>query len=235
MPSDEADRRAHDLVGVLVADEHRLEHALRLVGLVDRQRVGAGSGRRRVSAMRTRSASRLCSASTSWKTSASRRYDSTRVGSPPGAIVVEQPEMAGPDYHRSPDRSQFRCTFEAPGSGPQRTHEASVRDQRARIPRAGEHVTDARAHSTELPARSRRWAATSGRRPRRAFDSLSERAPALARRAASRPSRSRARRRCPRRRTPRSAGTVGLARLGRYLFERLLAGPGGDVLEARRR
>src|SRR5262245_36946399 len=38
--------------------------------------------------------------------------------------------MARPDYHRSPDRSQFLCTFEAPGSGPQRTHEASVRDPR---------------------------------------------------------------------------------------------------------
>src|SRR5215469_8881964 len=38
--------------------------------------------------------------------------------------------MARPDYHRSPDRSRFLCTFEAPGSGPQRTHEASVQDPR---------------------------------------------------------------------------------------------------------
>ena len=35
----EADARPHDLVRVLVADDHRGEHALRLVGLVDRERV----------------------------------------------------------------------------------------------------------------------------------------------------------------------------------------------------
>src|SRR6266550_3574985 len=40
---------------------------------------------------------------------------------------VAHPVMPGPDYHRSPNRSQFRCTFETPGSGPQRTDEASVR------------------------------------------------------------------------------------------------------------
>ena len=35
----EAERRAHDLVGPLVAGEHRRQHRVRLVGLVDRERV----------------------------------------------------------------------------------------------------------------------------------------------------------------------------------------------------
>src|SRR6476646_3180687 len=40
------------------------------------------------------------------------RLDEGRIA--PRRVVVEQPEMAGPDYHRSPNRSQFRCTFETP-------------------------------------------------------------------------------------------------------------------------
>ena len=35
----EAERRAHDLVRPLVAGEHRRQHRVRLVGLVDRERV----------------------------------------------------------------------------------------------------------------------------------------------------------------------------------------------------
>ena len=38
-PLVEADRRLHDLVGVLVARQHRREHGLRVVGLVDREGV----------------------------------------------------------------------------------------------------------------------------------------------------------------------------------------------------
>ncbi len=44
----EADGRAHDLVGVLIADEHRRQEPLRLVRLVDRQRVVRNQLRQRV-------------------------------------------------------------------------------------------------------------------------------------------------------------------------------------------
>ena len=123
----EADRRAHDLVGVHVPHEHRLEHALRLVGLVDRQRVerrnqvadGVGDAHQEgVEAL-------LGEDLVEDVREPPVRLDEGRIA--PRRVVVEQPEMAGPDYHRSPNRSQFRCTFETPRSGPQRTDEASVR------------------------------------------------------------------------------------------------------------
>ena len=108
-------------------DEHRLEHALRLVGLVDRQRVerrnqvadGVGDAHQEgVEAL-------LGEDLVEDVREPPVRLDEGRIA--PRRVVVEQPEMAGPDYHRSPNRSQFRCTFETPRSGPQRTDEASVR------------------------------------------------------------------------------------------------------------
>ena len=103
----EADRRAHDLVGVHVPHEHRLEHALRLVGLVDRQRVerrnqvadGVGDAHQeRVEAL-------LGEDLVEDVREPPVRLDEGRIA--PRRVVVEQPEMAGPDYHRSPNRSQF--------------------------------------------------------------------------------------------------------------------------------
>src|SRR6266550_3249310 len=123
----EADRRAHDLIGVHVPHEHRLEHALRLVGLVDRQRVerrnqvAEGVGDADQEGVEAQLSEDLMEDVREPPV----RLDEGRIA--PRRVVVEQPEMAGPDYHRSPNRSQFRCTFETPGSGPQRTDEASVR------------------------------------------------------------------------------------------------------------
>ena len=105
----EADRRAHDLVGVHVADEHRLQHALRLVGLVDRQRVERDQVADRVGdANEERVEALLGENLVEDVGEAPVRLDEGRIAC--RSIGVEQPQMAGPDYHRSPDRSQFRYT-----------------------------------------------------------------------------------------------------------------------------
>src|SRR5512142_3379599 len=102
----EADRRTHDLVGVLVAGEHRLQHVLRLVCLIDRQRVerdqvGDGVGdadKKRVEAL-------LGEDLVEDVSEAPVRLDEGRIA---GWAVLEQPKMVRPDYHRSPTRLRFK-------------------------------------------------------------------------------------------------------------------------------
>ena len=122
----EADRGAHDLVRVHVPDQHRLQNPLRLVGFVDGQRVERDQIADRARDAHQKSVEALL-----------REDLVEHVREPPvrlhegrvlgRSIGVEQPKTTRPDYHRSPDRSQLRYTFDAPGDGPQRTTEASVR------------------------------------------------------------------------------------------------------------
>ena len=109
----EADRRAHDLVRVHVADEDRLQHLLGLVGLVDRQRVewdqvadGVGDAdEQRVEALLGKNLVEDVG-------EPPVRLDERRIAGP--GVAGEQPEMVRPYYHRSPDRSQLRYTVLSP-------------------------------------------------------------------------------------------------------------------------
>ncbi len=222
----EADRRAHDLVGVHVADEHGLEDSLRLVRFVDRQRV-----------VRDQVADVVGDADEERVEALLGEHLVEDVGEPPVRLDesgiprlgagVEKPKMARAGYHRSPDRSVFRCTFDASeGLGPQQTHTTSVRGplqpSLGRVitypmPRSAKGLRAAKpglAVGPPAPGRAPKGARPGGQSAlstdvretasrQRGVRSCRERSAASLGRL-SRPSRSPARRRCPRTPTLRS-------------------------------
>ena len=111
----EADRRPHDLVGVLVAREHGSQHGVRLVGLVDRQRV-----------VRDQVVQRVGDADEQGIEALLGQHLVEEVSEPPvrldqlGRLVQhrvlrQQPEMRGRPHNHSTQGSPFGRGLESPG------------------------------------------------------------------------------------------------------------------------
>ena len=144
----EADRRVHDLVRVHVAHEHRLEHVLCLVGLVDRQRVER----------RDQVADGVGDAHQEGVEALLGEDLVEDVGEPPVRLDEGRSPAGGSSSSSRrgwaglppiPQSIAVRYTFEAPRSGPQRTDEASVRGP------ARESLVRVNTHPDASPCRGR--------------------------------------------------------------------------------